>query len=70
MLQKTFQLKKKEISKKWRIVDASGKVLGRLSTQVANLGENLGGQNAGVVVALSLILGNLRVSGLVENGSG
>ena len=32
---KTFNLKNEEIQRKWYLVDAAGKNLGRLSTQIA-----------------------------------
>lgn len=35
--QKTYSMKSSEISKKWFLVDAQGKVLGRLATQVASV---------------------------------
>ncbi|MCK4556502.1 MAG: 50S ribosomal protein L13 [Candidatus Aminicenantes bacterium] len=34
---KTFILKKEEIEKKWWLIDADGKILGRLATEVATL---------------------------------
>ena len=34
---KTLSVKKKEIDKKWYLVDASGKTLGRLSSKVAQI---------------------------------
>ena len=34
---KTFTLKKEEIEKKWWLIDADGKILGRLATEVATL---------------------------------
>jgi large subunit ribosomal protein L13 len=34
---KTHAVKKKEITREWLVVDADGKVLGRLATNVANL---------------------------------
>ncbi|MBA7683271.1 50S ribosomal protein L13 [subsurface metagenome] len=34
---KTFTLKKEEIDKKWWLIDADGKILGRLATEVATL---------------------------------
>ena len=34
---KTFTLKKEEIEKKWWLIDADGKTLGRLATEVATL---------------------------------
>lgn len=41
-MQKTKTLKKSEINRKWRLIDAQGQVLGRLSTQVAGwlMGKN------------------------------
>jgi len=36
-LQKTFSMKDKEIDKKWFIVDAEGKVLGRIATEIASI---------------------------------
>ena len=35
--QKTFSLKASQIEKKWYVVNAEGKVLGRLATQIANI---------------------------------
>lgn len=35
MLQKTYVMKASEIDKKWFVVDADGKVLGRLATEIA-----------------------------------
>ena len=35
--QKTYVAKTGEIEAKWHVVDASGKVLGRLSTEIANI---------------------------------
>lgn len=37
MLQKTYSMKAGDIEKKWYIVDAEGKVLGRLATEVAKV---------------------------------
>lgn len=34
---KTFQPKGKEIKRKWHLIDAKGKVLGRISTEIAKL---------------------------------
>jgi large subunit ribosomal protein L13 len=34
-LQKTFSIKAPEIDKKWRLIDAEGKVLGRLASDIA-----------------------------------
>ncbi|MDH7500031.1 MAG: 50S ribosomal protein L13 [candidate division NC10 bacterium] len=34
---KTFQASAREIKRRWYLVDAQGKILGRLATQVANL---------------------------------
>ncbi len=36
-LQKTYSMKASEISKRWYLIDAEGKVLGRLATEVARL---------------------------------
>ena len=36
-LQKTFSIKASEIEKKWRLIDAEGKVLGRLASDIAML---------------------------------
>jgi large subunit ribosomal protein L13 len=36
-MNKGFILKKEDITPKWHVVDASGKVLGRLCTQIANV---------------------------------
>ena len=44
---KTFSLKKENIERQWYVVDASDKVLGRLSTKIADRirgKENLKGQ--------------------------
>ncbi|MBP7603647.1 MAG: 50S ribosomal protein L13 [Spirochaetes bacterium] len=35
--QKTYSMKASEIDKKWYIVDADGKVLGRLATEIASI---------------------------------
>jgi len=37
MIMKTFSLKKENIERQWYVVDASDKVLGRLSTKIADL---------------------------------
>jgi large subunit ribosomal protein L13 len=37
MIQKTYSMKASEISHKWFLVDAEGKVLGRLATEVARI---------------------------------
>ena len=37
MVQKTYAMKASEISRKWYVVDAEGKVLGRLATEVARI---------------------------------
>lgn len=37
ILQQTFSLKKSQIEKKWYIIDAEGKVLGRLATEIAHV---------------------------------
>jgi len=37
MIQKTFALKEKEIEKKWFVIDAEGKVLGRLASEAARI---------------------------------
>jgi large subunit ribosomal protein L13 len=34
---KTYSTKAKDVERKWHVVDASGKTLGRLATQIANL---------------------------------
>ena len=34
---KTYSVKKSDIERQWHVIDASGKVLGRLATQVAGL---------------------------------
>jgi large subunit ribosomal protein L13 len=34
---KTFMAKKQDVKRKWHLVDAKGKVLGRLATDVANV---------------------------------
>jgi large subunit ribosomal protein L13 len=36
-IQKTYSMKEAEIQKKWYVVDAEGKVLGRLATQIATI---------------------------------
>ena len=36
-IQKTFSLKESEIDKKWYLIDADGKVLGRLATEIAKI---------------------------------
>ena len=36
-VQKTYSMKASEIEKKWLLVDAEGKVLGRLATEIATL---------------------------------
>jgi large subunit ribosomal protein L13 len=36
-IQKTYSLKASEISKKWFIIDADGRILGRLASEVAKL---------------------------------
>jgi len=36
-LQKTFSIKASEIEKKWRLIDAEGKILGRLASDIAML---------------------------------
>ncbi len=36
-LQKTYSMKESEIRKKWYIVDAQGKILGRLATEIATI---------------------------------
>jgi large subunit ribosomal protein L13 len=36
-LQKTYSIKESEIQKKWYIVDAKGKILGRLATEIATI---------------------------------
>ncbi|MBI3318177.1 MAG: 50S ribosomal protein L13 [Candidatus Omnitrophica bacterium] len=37
MRTKTFQIRVEEVSRQWHLVDAEGKILGRLATQVAVL---------------------------------
>lgn len=37
MRQKTFQAKNEDLDKKWYVVDATGKTLGRLASQVASI---------------------------------
>lgn len=37
MRQQTFQAKKEDLDRKWYVVDASGKTLGRLASQVATI---------------------------------
>ena len=36
-IQKTFSLKESQIDKKWYLIDAEGKVLGRLATEIAKI---------------------------------
>ena len=36
-LQKTYTMKGSEIDKKWHLIDAEGKVLGRMATKIADL---------------------------------
>ena len=36
-IQKTFSLKASEVDKKWLLIDAEGKVLGRLATEIATI---------------------------------
>jgi len=36
-IQKTYSMKSSEINKKWYLVDAEGKVLGRLATEIAGI---------------------------------
>ena len=36
-IQKTYSMKASEIDKKWFIVDAEGKILGRLATEIARI---------------------------------
>ncbi|MDY6967194.1 MAG: 50S ribosomal protein L13 [Spirochaetota bacterium] len=36
-IQKTFSLKASEVDKKWFLIDAEGKVLGRLATEIATI---------------------------------
>ena len=37
LIQKSFSIKKAEVDKKWILVDADGKILGRLATEVATI---------------------------------
>jgi large subunit ribosomal protein L13 len=37
MIQKTYAMKGSEIDRKWYVVDADGKILGRLATEVARI---------------------------------
>lgn len=37
VIQKTYSMKESEIDKKWYLVDAEGKVLGRMATQIATI---------------------------------
>ena len=37
LVQKSFSIKKAEVDKKWILVDADGKVLGRLATEIATI---------------------------------
>jgi large subunit ribosomal protein L13 len=34
---KTYATKAKDVERQWHVIDASGKILGRLATQIANL---------------------------------
>jgi large subunit ribosomal protein L13 len=34
---KTYEAKAEEVQKQWHLIDANGKILGRLSTEIANL---------------------------------
>ncbi|OGN95047.1 MAG: 50S ribosomal protein L13, partial [Chloroflexi bacterium RBG_13_50_10] len=34
---KTYSTKAKDIERQWHVIDASGKILGKLATQIANL---------------------------------
>lgn len=36
-MNKTFFLRKEDANPQWRLIDASGKVLGRLATEIANI---------------------------------
>ncbi len=36
-IQKTFSIKESEIEKKWYLIDAEGKILGRLATEIASI---------------------------------
>ena len=36
-IQKTYSMKESEIKKKWYLVDAEGKILGRLATEIAGI---------------------------------
>ena len=36
-IQKTYSMKEAEIQKKWYLVDADGKILGRLATEIATI---------------------------------
>ena len=36
-IQKTFSLKASQIEKKWYLIDAEGKILGRLATEIAGI---------------------------------
>ena len=37
MLQKTYSMKASQIEKKWYLVDAEGKILGRLASEIAKI---------------------------------
>ena len=37
LIQKSYSMKEGEINKKWYIIDAEGKILGRLATEVAKI---------------------------------
>lgn len=36
-IQKTYSMKESEIDRKWFIIDAEGKILGRLASEIANI---------------------------------
>lgn len=42
---KSFMAKTNEVERKWHVIDAEGKVLGRLATEVANI---LSGKNKAI----------------------
>src|SRR5690554_2488811 len=37
MMKRTYQPKKKDITRKWHLIDAKGEVLGRMASNIANL---------------------------------
>ncbi|MCU0822375.1 MAG: 50S ribosomal protein L13 [Spirochaetes bacterium] len=69
-IQKTYALKESEIDKKWYLIDAQGKVLGRLASEIANIlrGKNKpvysphldSGDNVIVINADKIFLGGTK----------